>query len=245
VAKQDGLFAYEERYQILHTAGAMYWNDPRPNVHISELSKSLPPHAECIEFGCGEGDQARILGFMGFHVTAVDLSPTAITKAIKETPSELSVRFLVGDVTDGTSLRLPDEYYDLAMDIGCLHMMANNEDRSNYLTFAYKILRHGGRFFVQNGLDLNDVNPTSTEEMKQIDETRDLMNKPARFPSSRKILTAAGEQEITVPLCPTCKFPGLNDYIQEITSYGFRIFSSERGKGVNCAYEAIILAVKP
>jgi len=155
------------------------------------------------------------------------------------------VRFLVGDVTNAASLHIPAEHYDLAIDIGCLHMMADNEDRSNYLTFVYKILRHGGRFLVQDGLDLNDIAPKSGEELNQIKETSELMNKPSGFPILRKILTATGEEEIMVPLCPSCKFPSLDDYIKEITSFGFRISSAEREKGVNYTYEAIILAVKP
>ena len=81
-------------------------------------------------------------------------------------------------------------------------MMVDNEDRPNYLTFVYKILRHGGRFLVQDGLDLNDIAPKSAEELNQIEETSELMNKPNGFPVLKKILTVTWEQEITVPLCP-------------------------------------------
>jgi len=244
MTKQQGLGAYEDRYKLVFAAGALHWNDPRPNHHLSLLVRQLPAHCNCIEFGCGEGYQARFLASQGHMVTAIDLSPTAIAKAIRETLPNQQVRFLVGDVTDALSLNLLGGSYELAVDIGCLHMMAKDEDRLNYLNLVYNVLKTGGRFFLQNGLDLDDVCPQSDEEAKQLAEEKALQAKPSGHPTPRKIVTPDGERELLLPLCPACKMLSLDSYIQELASHGFRILSAERTIGVNCSYEAIIVVRK-
>ena len=244
MAKQQGLSAYEDRYRLVFAAGALHWNDPRPNVHLSHLLEQLPEHVQCIEFGCGEGFQARLAASQGHTVTAIDLSPTAIAKAIRETPSRLQVRFLVGDVTDALSLGLPEAGFDLAVDIGCLHMMAEDEDRADYLNAVRALLKTGGRLFLQEGLDLDDVSPQSDDEVHGLAELKAFQAKPAGHPVPNTIMTPGGVRELLLPLCPTCKMLSLQEYTQELASHGFRIMSAERTPGVNCRYEAVVVALK-
>ena len=111
--------AYDDRYKAVFAAGALHWNDPRPNAGLLRVVSQLDPGSECIEFGCGEGYQAYLVSSLGHSVTAIDLSPTAIDKARRNALSGSRVRFLVGDVTDPPSLNLPDASYHLAFDIGC------------------------------------------------------------------------------------------------------------------------------
>ena len=242
MAKQKGLKAYEDRYQAVFAAGALHWNDPRPNPHLSRLLNQLREHSDCIEFGCGEGYQARLIASQGHTVTGIDLSPTAIAKAIRETPPELQIRFLVGDVTDVSSLHLTGRNYDLVVDIGCLHMMAENDDRANYLNLVCNLLRRGGKFFLQNGLDLDDVYPQSEDEAKELAELRALQAEPAGHPAPRKIVTASGLREISIPLCPPCRMLSLNEYSRELATHGFRVLTAERTAGVNCRFEMFIVA---
>lgn len=244
MAKQQDLNAYEDRYRLVFAAGALHWNDPRPNRHLSRLLEQLPEAANCVEFGCGEGYQARFVASRGHTVTGVDLSPTAIAKAISETPSHLQVRFLVGDVTDALSLGLPEASFDLAVDIGCLHMMADDEDRVSYLASVRALLKPEGYFFLQDGLDLDDVSPQSSAEAKELAEAKALQAKPAGHPVPNTIMTSGGVRKLLLPLCPTCRMPTLQGYVQEISDHGFRVVSAEYTAGVNCRYEAVVVALK-
>ena len=244
MSKQTDLNAYDERYKRVFAAGALSWNDTRPNLYLSHLLEQLPPNMRCIEFGCGEGYQARFIASKGHEVTAIDLSPTAIAKAIKETPDSPRIRFLVGDVTNALSLNLPEASFDLAVDIGCLQMMAEEEDRSNYLNLIYHVLKPNGKLFLQDGLDLDDVKPQSDDEAKELRELKKLRTKPCGYPVPKRIMTPDGERELVLPLCPACKMLSFEGYIQELTIHGFGALHVERVNGVNYRYEVVVVAIK-
>ncbi len=72
----------DDRYRRVFGAGALHWKYPQPNPHLRQVADMLAPHSKCVEFGCGEGYQARFLASFGHRVIAIDLSPTAIAKAI-------------------------------------------------------------------------------------------------------------------------------------------------------------------
>jgi SAM-dependent methyltransferase len=244
MARQEGLFAYEERYSLVFGAGGLFWNDPRPNQSLSRLLDQLPAALRCIEFGCGEGYQARFMSSRGHSVTAIDLSPTAIAKAIRETPPAREIDFLVGDVTDASALGLERDSFDLAVNIGCLHMMAEDEDRANHLNLIRDVLKAGGKLFLQNGLDLDDVLPCSEEEAKYVAEAMSTRGKPAGYPLPYKIVTFEGERELVLPLCPAGRMLSLDGYVREVTSCGFHVLSAERVTGGNASWEASIVAEK-
>lgn len=48
---------------------------PRPNVRLAETVAGLSP-GDVLELGCGTGGDALWLARQGWHVTAVDVSPT-------------------------------------------------------------------------------------------------------------------------------------------------------------------------
>lgn len=239
------LYDYEDRYQRVFEAGALYWNDPDTNPFLAQVVEGLPRGSNCVEFGCGEGYQARFIASRGHAVTAIDLSKTAIEKAIRETPPGLSVRFLVGDVTDHEIPGLPPATFELAVNIGCLHMMAESEDRSAHLDLVYRSLARGGRFFLQNGLALSDVQTTSHEEEQQLVEMKRHSIKQTHELREATIPTAQGPKTLMLPRCPACKMLSLDDYRRELEARGFIIISAERHRGQNFGYEAVILAEKP
>ena len=249
---QQSLYDYDDRYKRIFAAGGLNWNSPHPNPTLSRLLNNLPTGSNCIEFGCGEGYQARLMASRGFVVTAIDLSPAAIAKAVQETPSDYPVTFLVRDVTDASSLRLPSSAFDLAVDIGCLHMMTEDEDRTGYLKMVFNVLKPGGQFFLQEGLREEKVRPETdkTAGGAGLGNSRS----PAGDPP-RTIITADGIQEIRLPLLPA-RMVSLEDYVVEITHHGFNVFSVEQtagyrtssrsnAAGVNTDNEVIIIAEKP
>lgn len=64
--------------------------------------------------------------------------------------------------------QIEENTYNLATNIGCLHMMAENEDRVAHLTEVKRILVDKGLFFLQNGLSLEDVKPKSSKKKTNV-----------------------------------------------------------------------------
>jgi ubiquinone/menaquinone biosynthesis C-methylase UbiE len=183
------------------------------------------------------------LASKGLKVTAIDLSPTVIKQAINTTPSDLKVNYLVGDVTNLCSLGIADNTYELAINIGCLHMMTEDEDRIAHLTEVKRILVDGGLFFLQNGLSLDDVKPKSPEEKKILEQLYEFFTKQPKPGELIKtyVSTPQGKKEMMVPLCPSKRL-SMKEYIAELEQAGFSVVFAEQGGGANMPFEAIIIA---
>ena len=249
---QTSLYAYDDRYKRVFEAGGLNWNSPYPNPALSRLLDNLPARSNCVEFGCGEGYQARLIASRGHTVTAIDLSPAAVDKAVRETPPDYRVTFLVGDVTDATSFYLPQSAFDLAVDIGCLHMMTEDEDRTAYLKMVFNVLKPGGRFFLQEGLRESEVR---LETDKTAGGAGSGNSELTAGDPPRTIMTVDGVREIRLPLLPA-RMLSLEGYVEELTQHGFQIVSIERTTdyhlssqehttAVNTEHEVVIIASKP
>lgn len=246
MAKKKNLSTYDERYRQVFSAGALHWNSPRPNPHLARVLERIPPRSRCIEFGCGEGYQARLVASKGHSVTAIDISPAAIAKAVQLKGPGEDVDFICGDITEAGSIRLNNGSYDLAVDIGCLHMIVEDEDRSSYLQFVHAILKNGGLLFLQDGLDLDDVAPQSEEEGSQLREAKRAAAEAKRAqetgsPLPRMISTPEGERQIMLPLCPA-RMRTLDAYIRELELHGLKLLSCARVTGSNTPFEALVVA---
>jgi 2-polyprenyl-3-methyl-5-hydroxy-6-metoxy-1,4-benzoquinol methylase len=240
----NDLCAYEERYRLVYQAGARFWNEHQPHPRLIKCAAKLPQGATCIEFGCGEGFEARALAALGLRVTAIDLSATAIRKAQEETPEEIIVDYRVGDATDLRTVGGEHEQFDLAVDVHCLHMMSDQNDRCNYLAVVKRLLKPGGLFYVQDMLALDDVIPQGEAEARQIEELRAFQaTHTGGDQTPRKIETPEGVREIMLPLCPAGKTQTLQEYIDELTGAGFAIKQAERGGSLQTGVAAIIIAV--
>ncbi len=113
MARQKSLDAYEERYRLVFAAGALHRNDPRPNANLLDVLSRFRTRSRCIEFGCGEGFQAALMASHGHFVTAIDISPTPIVKAKRMLKPGQQVDFVVGDMTDASSVNLSDASYEI------------------------------------------------------------------------------------------------------------------------------------
>ncbi|MEU3749914.1 MULTISPECIES: class I SAM-dependent methyltransferase [Streptomyces] len=103
----------------------------------------LPAGGKALDLGCGPGRNALHLASLGFDVTAVDLSPTAIAWAeerAREAGTE-NVRFVNGDAF-AVGLDGP---YDLVYDSGCFHHLPPHR-RVSYLALLDRVLAPGGHF---------------------------------------------------------------------------------------------------
>ena len=97
------------------------------------------PVGRAIDIGCGTGTNVITLAQHGWQVTGIDFALRAIQMAKRKTrkagiPADLSV----GDATRLDGITGP---FDLALDMGCFHGVA---DRDAYLSGLDRVLASGG-----------------------------------------------------------------------------------------------------
>ena len=81
----------------------------RVNVRLAEVVEALTP-GRALDLGCGEGADALWLAEHGWHVTAVDISQTALDRAAAEAKARnASIDFQRHDLTES----FPDGVFDL------------------------------------------------------------------------------------------------------------------------------------
>ncbi len=121
------------------------WNIEAPPDALTELVKSgkVKP-CKTIDLGCGAGNYAIYLASIGFDVTGVDISPTAI-KLAKENAKKKGIRsrFIVADVLGNLDEVI--ETFDFAYDWELLHHIFT-EERKRYVENIYRILNPRGKY---------------------------------------------------------------------------------------------------
>jgi SAM-dependent methyltransferase len=95
---------------------------------------------DVLEIGCGSGVHARLLAAAGAHVSAVDLTPTAV----EMTRCRLELHGLQGTVVeaDAESLPFADASFDFVWSWGVIHHSA---DTGRVIAEIARVLRPGGR----------------------------------------------------------------------------------------------------
>jgi len=108
------------------------------------------PAGRAIDLGCGTGTNVITLAKTGWQVTGVDFAARAIGMAKRKIKNAgIDADVFVDDVTQ---LKNINGRFDLVLDIGCFHSVANKAD---YLTQLDRILAPNGfwlvyGFFQQN-----------------------------------------------------------------------------------------------
>ena len=230
--------SYEERYKKVYNAGARFWEPPIPTEELVEFIRdwNMPRDSKIIEFGCGEGRDAIFLAKSGFNVTAIDIAPSAIQRAKEWAHEEgVEVNFLVNDVT---ALKgIPDEYYDLGVNIGCLQMFPKYEDRQKHLSEAFRVLKPKTIFYLCNMAVLTKEEINQQFGLKwQYLEVGELI--------SRKIVVNRKEKEILLPII--AKHDTIEEEItNEMNETGFKILQMDRVKTRPYGICWIVVVQKP
>jgi len=120
------------------------WNigaPPKALVELIEAGQVQP--CKAIDLGCGAGNYAIYLAGLGFDVTGVDISPSAIALAEADAKRKgVACRFLVAHILGG----LPEitETFASAYDWSLLHHVFPL-DRKRYAETVHRMLVQGGQ----------------------------------------------------------------------------------------------------
>jgi len=121
------------------------WNMGTPPDLLRDLVESgrVTP-CKTVDLGCGTGSYAIFLAGLGFDVTGIDISPTAIEMAKKSAAQKgVPCRFIASDVL-GEMNDFRDRF-DFAYDWQVLHHIFP-EDRETYISNVVRLLHAGGGY---------------------------------------------------------------------------------------------------
>jgi cyclopropane fatty-acyl-phospholipid synthase-like methyltransferase len=116
------------------------WDSGIVPPEVEEFIRTHAP-ARALDLGCGTGTSSLALARAGWTVTGVDFVPRAIKIAKqKAKKSSVEIDFRVGDVSRLHGVRGP---FELALDIGCFHGLADPQ-KARYLDGLEALLAPGG-----------------------------------------------------------------------------------------------------
>jgi SAM-dependent methyltransferase len=113
------------RFRLMYRRGLTPWDSGVPPPELIEVieGKRRLPTGRALDVGCGTGTTTVYLASHGWQVTGVDFVPRAIRAArTKAAAAQLSVAFLVGDVTRLHEYPI-EPGFDLLFDQGCFHSL--------------------------------------------------------------------------------------------------------------------------
>ena len=109
---------------------------------LSLWAETLPPSATVLDLGCGKGAHMLKFAELGFAVTGIDISPTAVAHARDAGARRaLDVRLVVGDIRYVRFGRR----FDLVFDYSVFHHLSPG-DRLLYRSSVLAALKPGGLF---------------------------------------------------------------------------------------------------
>jgi SAM-dependent methyltransferase len=148
----DNARVYDAHYHRKRASGLPGWFDSQGIADVvsklkARLARLESLGSKVLEVGCGAGDQSIALSQMGFCVTGVDVSPTAIEWAKEKADANgLTIAFLEGDVRDLHAF--PDNDFDWVLDGCCWHFIC--ERREAFLQSVLRVLKPAGLFMAQS-----------------------------------------------------------------------------------------------
>jgi ubiquinone/menaquinone biosynthesis C-methylase UbiE len=195
-----------------------------------QISRRLipPPPAKLIDLGCGEGYNAMAMARRGYDVTAVDISPTIISNAMSKAQEQhVSVDFRVGNGLDLKDFE--DGIFNIATDMGCLHMLVRTEHRRQYLKMVRRVLAPRGCFFLFQCVAGRDV----IVEDEELEIFRSVTLVQKRFIANNG--TAIAERG--------CGFrhASLRQYHEELEAAGFEVLDEHSRKCPHARFAMLVV----
>jgi SAM-dependent methyltransferase len=149
-----------ERMVERYNEGQLPWDSQTPPPEVITLAERLKP-GRALDLGCGFGRTSIYLAKMGWQVDGIDFVPDAISEASERARKAdvwERVDFHMGSVTE---LDFLNEAYDLAVDVGCMHILTATELQA-YRDQLCRLLRPDGHYILF--ARLRDPNGTESDE---------------------------------------------------------------------------------
>ena len=190
MSKSEAQQVWEEHYAERDRV----WSG-RVNVRLAEVAESLPP-GRALDLGCGEGGDAMWLAERGWHVTAVDISQTALDRAAADARS----RNLLERI-DFQRHDLPDTFPEGAFDLVSAQFLHSTVelDRPSLLRLGADAVSESGTLLI---VDHGGPPPWASKldhhhEFPSADEVADSLNLDAG--EWERVRLEAVEREATGP----------------------------------------------
>ena len=156
-----------KRFAERYATGEVPWDDALPPPEVQALVAGLQP-GRALDLGCGYGRASIYLAQQGWRVDGVDFVPQAIAEARSRAEAagvSGQIQFHVASVSDLHFLQGP---YDLAIDIGCMHAIPE-EERPAYRDGLLRLLAPEAPYLLfarlrQEGENVEDGPRGLTEE---------------------------------------------------------------------------------
>ncbi len=167
MAARDDINCFESRYR----SGNTPWDTGRPDKNLKEyLAGLVSPGSKVLEIGCGTGDNAIFMAGFGLRVTATEIVPMAMEKAVKKAQKQgIEVEFLLKDIMKEA---IPGHPFDMAFDRGCFHHFNSLQDRRRFSKRISGHLNEGGAWLslIGNADDLRpDTGPPRLKAMEVVE----------------------------------------------------------------------------
>lgn len=149
----DYYLGYERRYKQVYEAGGDRFEMKKPNPEVLWLQENnlLDETTEVADLGCGEGRDTLALARMGVKkVIGVDISQAALAKLQEDKNLEGLNNLEVAQDNLLSLASLSDNAYDVAINMGALHMLVRDRDRFAHISEVLRILRPGGLYLVKH-----------------------------------------------------------------------------------------------
>jgi SAM-dependent methyltransferase len=132
-------------YQTLSLENIPWNSETPPDALITMVREGIIRPCKTVDLGCGAGNYAIYLAGLGFDVTGVDSSPTALKIASEHAKTKgARCRFIVADLLG--DLHEVTDTFDFAYDWEFLHHIFP-EDRETYIRNVHKITNPGATYF--------------------------------------------------------------------------------------------------